>query len=593
MKKNVQNDSVTPRIPKIRSTAKNVDAEGNRISVFKIRKGWGDKRSAENDLLKRTQVPFSFSRILKLCADFGVCEESLRDFAEAYTELYRTHSVRGEGKMVIRWIGVHLDKFQMAVPNWAVRLIIDTLATIMPQPVHLIRNAAVHATPEQAMDENIHALLRVAMLFCTPIGRRKIANFEGLITGRTFSREMYRSSDMGQHGRLFSDSDITDILNRAFLITFQPLFIRTVPITDRGLGRLVLTNCTATVEQCKHVMEENHSFRSAVQTEMRLLRRLHDPLCSEKRRAKIQAQLEHLYTMTDEQAAYIPPTTKRNNRTVFRILFTCNDTGEQYETFTRHIGKAERLSRLTSLSGEVIRIPETKVSEGLFGRTVTQIPGEVRVKTVRPYRVQGRYFSALSMCIQGLHRYLHRRPEDADPIITEHRDSVRYRPANEKSPIALDDILSLGLIASSTEQAIIETEMIADSDLPQYIRPDSRRVHVFNEIRGQLTSKPSTIGRREYSRMKERMFSEFAERVQAYLDFIENQKPEQPAPAQMDRGFVVRPIQAEPLRFPKIKAIFDGETKIVGAVERCTEDGFPYWETNTGHTFCIQDHDAV
>jgi len=357
------------------------------------------------------------------------------------------------------------------IPRWAVRVFIQCLVHCKPVPVSGIRNEFVHGDCEYsgAYTTAEQAFIKLAVLISEPVIRQKVYGEESRIRGRDGVRVYAGSRQVGHKGseRLFSDSDITDIVDKVTLIVFCPLIVRTVPIQGRGAGYVVFEHCTT--EQCESEWEER---------------------VMDKRSWKMQSVQRHGWTIT----------------------FTDMLTGEKMSTNTDSHSRAVQLYEMSGIMGTVsteLAYTDDNDSGELLNPALygyTPVSGELDSDSIVQFK-HGRVFSSVLVGTIRTHfRAVYRRAiqDDAVGLITEHRKArAMRRTVNELQLFEIREQAKVDNSLNKYELDILTVELYTDDELKAvrlYTLERDRKWMAFCDERMNSTGEMFTVSRATYFR---------------------------------------------------------------------------------------------
>jgi len=588
-----------------------------------VYKGTGIKqdmlRKKENE---RTLLIWSPQGLKELLLDKCIPEQTANQIVQMYSE---NEDKNGTGKIVYNWTSRTMIKKRMAIPTYSVRALIGILTTIMPQPVQAIRNALLHGnSAEEMYTEEMSTILDFAVFISKPYAVRKIMAFEAEKNGGQI-RSIHRSTDMGQQGRRFSESDIEDLINRTVLMSFCPLICRSVPVTDRGNGYLILTDCT--VESWvgeKMITTHQVSMSSMTGRADRLNYRLKHYLCTEEQYAAATIQqrrkviTRRMYN--DQMSKLRYPKVKvtrpavHHIRNGFYVQWTCNLTGQKFIMFTRSAERMNRLVKCTAICAELESgVQKSTVNKG-FGNSI--IPTELMAETVRPYTPEGVYFKTLKFTMYNLFEYLFRRSVNIQEGLEVHKKTKMIGRNNECTPLyELQD----SDILNSVQKLVIKTELALTEELPKCSDHRERRVEMYRELWSmENNNKPCRITRRQYTDLRNTVLEELKELWES-----EKSAPALPDPVllygtpvieEKEIGILEIPSGAMAMHYSHNEHLFSSEISVRALVKRSDDEltelsgnpnvrkfseyktvqvSIPCWETTAGHLYIEQNHDDV
>ena len=601
----------------------------NGSSLPPMYKGTGIKRDRERAKVdNRSRLDWSEETFTVMLLDKGIPAKMVDQLVQAYTVL-RDSIPRTPGKTLYKWTGNDLVDKCCSVPNAAVRIVIGVLTTNMPQPtVQEIRNHMVHdGNTEQLYTDEMSSVLAFAIWWTKPYAERKIMSFENERTGRVYGRTLHRTTDMGQQGRLFSDADISDIVNRSILISFCPIICRVIPVSDKGTGYLVLGKCTAKKEIGEHVMSRAGNKGTLCGSQDALKRRFKKYRCTPEQWAaaslKNQKQwiTEQMYNdlMSELPSIYaIESRQKRNQvysehmvtRQGWWIVYTCTETGQKFRVFTQSASRADRLSSFTGIVAELDGSIADAPKAGIFG-VGEQPPTILRADSVQQYNSEGVYFKTLKFMMYNIFEYLFRRAVEFNEMFSEH-NTTRKAVRNYETEFSLYGFWKQaknGRAFTHEQLDIMDVELTLPENLPQ-AKAGYRRVQLYRDNFWRRTGHESTITRWNYEKLKERVYSEL--RIIAESDAA---VPVQPF-TEMTAGPGLLPVEKCPLYVPRALPCdgiwMNSEIQVRGLVKRTSEEidaldkdprvlkyseyktvhvDIPVWESTDGRMYIEQNHD--
>ena len=353
-------------------------------------------------------VPFSgFSSIAFMMECYGVQYQYVRRIEKQYRRLYidllkrREEVIRTGGQIDPMGPAVFLYKCadvegtlrEFVIPRWAVRLLSTALAKCKPVPLSAVRNEFGHGrrTYSGAYVQCHQDYITFVQVLVTPLIELRIRGEEFRIRGRMV-REYAGSRQVGHTGRerLFSDSDITDIVDKTMLMVYTPLLVRTVPLRGVGYGIGVMERCTVSMQDAAR------SYR----------------------RYDVQRDLYR----NDTEQGYI-------------CTFTDQMTGESVQAFTQSYSQAEYFCTMKGCTGTIGDV-EAFMSDddspvngnpALYEHTDS---GEFNPDSIIPFRAERVFNSVLIGMIRTQFRSLHRRTDREDKMISEHKKKRDMRRSN-------------------------------------------------------------------------------------------------------------------------------------------------------------------
>lgn len=431
--------------------------------------------------------------VQKFMEDYCVPQELIeRTLAE--WDVQMTTVLRVGGGRLYRWKNLRQgDGSAYTDTHWtfdtvSILALINALVKCMPEPVQAIRNSVVHGKNVQSVsfdyDDDVETYTRFVVAVCVPYAVRKISAYERQITGQVYERSLHRTTDMGQAGRRFSDADVSDILSRTILASFFPLYCRTLPLTDKGKAYVLVKSCT--LLSCAVGKKEYTMIGCTAK-----LTKLWDTV--KAFRAGKMTEQEY----SDFLSTYKPPAVKKRREMTkqtfsgFWITWKCDQTGQLFRVFTRSANKAEELRTLKSFSGEVDKVIPVDKNE------VT----EMDCDSVYGWSVDGAFFRSLKAMTRNLYRFLMRRTNHDDILITEHADSRRLRKTVEH-PFSLNEVLTEHDDTLTTVQKdIIKVELSTD-EVPKNVHRNNRKVWLYNLIVETRTGVNPKLTRYQYEQMR-------------------------------------------------------------------------------------------
>jgi hypothetical protein len=391
-------------------------------------------------------VPFSgFSSICFMMECYNVQYQYIRRIEKQYRRLYTDLLKRRE--VVIR-TGGQIDPMgpavflyrcadqqgvlrEFVIPRWAVRLLSTALAKCKPVPLDSVRNEFGHGrrTYSGAYVQCHQDYITFVQVLVTPLIELRIRNEEFRIRGRMV-REYAGSRQVGHTGRerLFSDSDITDIVDKTMLMVYTPLLVRTVPLRGVGYGIGVMERCTVTMID-------------AVRT---------------YRRYDIKRDL---YRNDSEQG--------------YMCTFTDQMTGEAVQAFTQSFSQAEYFCTMKGCTGTIGDV-EAFMTEPEDKSPVNGNPalyesvdsGEFNPDSIIPFRAERVFNSVLIGMIRTQFRSLYRRTDNEDKMISEHKKKrdMRRSSVNEIPLYALLSAKVAGVDGHTSVHELID-KLVQDGQL--------------------------------------------------------------------------------------------------------------------------------
>lgn len=391
-------------------------------------------------------VPFSgFPSICFMMECYNVQYQYIRRIEKQYRRLYTDLLKRRE--VVIR-TGGQIDPMgpavflyrcadqqgvlrEFVIPRWAVRLLSTALAKCKPVPLSAVRNEFGHGrrTYSGAYVQCHQDYITFVQVLVTPLIELRIRNEEFRIRGRMV-REYAGSRQVGHTGRerLFSDADITDIVDKTMLMVYTPLLVRTVPLRGVGYGIGVMERCTVTMID-------------AVRT---------------YRRYDIKLDL---YRNDTEQG--------------YMCTFTDQMTGEIVQAFTQSFSQAEYFCTMKGCTGTIGDV-EAFMTEPEDKSPVNGNPalyesvdsGEFNPDSIIPFRAERVFNSVLIGMIRTQFRSLYRRTDNEDKMISEHKKKrdMRRSSVNEVPLYALLSAKVAGVDGNTSVHELID-KLVQDGQL--------------------------------------------------------------------------------------------------------------------------------
>lgn len=389
-------------------------------------------------------VPFSgFSSIAFMMECYGVQYQYVRRIEKQYRRLYidllrrREEVIRTGGQIDPMGPAVFLYKCadqqgvlrEFVIPRWAVRLLSTALAKCKPVPLSAVRNEFGHGkrTYSGAYVQCHQDYITFVQVLVTPLIELRIRNEEFRIRGRMV-REYAGSRQVGHTGRerLFSASDITDIVDKTMLMVYTPLLVRTVPLRGVGHGIGVMERCTVSMEAAERTY----------------------------RRYDIKLDLYR----NDTEQGYI-------------CTFTDQMTGESVQAFTQSYSQAEYFCTLNGCTGTIGDV-EAFMSDN--DAAVNGNPalyehvdsGEFNPDSIIPYRHERVFNSVLIGMIRTQFRSLYRRTDREDKMISEHKKKrdMRRSSVNEVPLYALLSAKVAGVDGNTSVYELID-KLVQDGQL--------------------------------------------------------------------------------------------------------------------------------
>lgn len=360
------------------------------------------------------------------------------------------------------------------IPRYAVRTLVTALYKAKPVPLHEVRQEFAHGRCSYmgAYSPDAQKYIEFAMKVCDPLVRLRIFSEESRIRARDGVRVYAGSRQVGHTGRerLFSESDILDILDKTMLIVFCPLIARTIPLQGIGTGYAVFEQCTNKV------------------------------VVGKRKRRTYNVHTEVLEQHQDEG---------------YWVLFTDELTGERVCTFTESENRADELHQMSGIMGVVDSELRPEKQEHLkFGNPVLYADYEPEmgngkmptlvVDSIVPYRPDRVFSSVLVGAIRTHFRSLTRRTDREDELITEHAKK-RERRQHDERELPLWEVLEYykeQLDLNDFECDMLQAEICTEDELKQWFpgieRGDHRRVQIFRQLREERTGELCKVGRTKY-----------------------------------------------------------------------------------------------
>ena len=318
---------------------------------------------------------------------------------------------------------------EFVIPRWAVRLLSTALAKCKPVPLSAVRNEFGHGrrTYSGAYVQCHQDYITFVQVLVTPLIELRIRNEEFRIRGRMV-REYAGSRQVGHTGRerLFSDSDITDIVDKTMLMVYTPLLVRTVPLRGVGYGIGVMERCTVTMQDAARTY----------------------------RRYDIKRDLYR----NDTEQGYI-------------CTFTDQMTGESVQSFTQSYSQAEYFCTMKGCTGTIGDVEafmsddysEVNGNPALYEHTDS---GEFNPDSIIPFRAERVFNSVLIGMIRTQFRSLYRRTDREDKMISEHKKKrdMRRSSVNEVPLYALLSAKVAGVDGHTSVYELID-KLVQDGQL--------------------------------------------------------------------------------------------------------------------------------
>ena len=556
-----------------------------------VYKGTGVKRDRQRAKLdKRSRLDWCEQTFREMILDKGIPSETVDKVISAYNGV-RESIKHTSGKTVYKWTGDDLVDKVCSVPNASVRAIIIILTELMPQPsVQEIRDQFVHGTKHDALyTEEMSSFLAFAIWWTHPYAERKIMAFENERTGRVYGRTLHRTTDMGQQGRLFSDADISDVVNRTILLAFCPVICRAVPVSDKGSGYVILSKCTARKELGEHLCRTSKNKSTLCGREDALKARYKKYRCTESQYINAtDKQRKHMITdqMYNDLMSELPSSyymeaksaTKRVHnitesmkiRKGWWVVYTCSDTGQQFRVFTQSSSRAERLCSYTGITAEMDESIVERPKAGLFG-VGEQKPTLLRADNIQRFTPQGVYFKTLKFMMYNIFEYLFRRAVEFNEMFSEH-NTTRKAKRNYETEFSLYTFwleAKNGRAFTNEQRDVMDVELTLPEHLPTG-RPGYRRVLMYRDLVFRRTGHESTVSRWDYEKLKERVYSEL--RIIAEQDKAVAVQPfSEPLPGPGLFEVDESPVYV-PRALPSTGSWYSDEIEISGLVKRTPEE---------------------
>ncbi len=496
-------------------------------SLPPVYKGTGIKRDRQRAKLdRRSRLDWSEQVFRGMMLDKGIPPEMVDKVISAYNGVRESIKHTG-GKTVYKWTGNDLVDKVCSVPNASVRTIISILTELMPQPtVQAIRDQFVHGAKHDALyTEEMSSFLAFAIWWTHPYAERKIMSFENERTGRVNGRTLHRTTDMGQQGRLFSDADISDIVNRTILMSFCPVICRAVPVSDKGSGYVILSKCTARKELGEHLMLREWNKSTLCGHEETLKRRFKKYRCTEEQWAAaspkdqqrlitvqmyndLMSELPSIHYMEMRNTRKQKYTERKDIRKGWWVVYTCSETKQEFRVFTRSASRAERLCSYTGITAEMDESIAERPKAGLFG-VGEQKPTLLLATSVRQFTTEGVYFKTLKFMMYNIFEYLFRRAVEFNEMFSEH-NTTRKAKRNYETEFSLYTFwleAKNGRAFTNEQLDVMDVELTLPEHLPTG-RPGYRRVLMYRDLVFRRTGHESTVSRWDYEKLKERVYSE-------------------------------------------------------------------------------------
>ena len=432
--------------------------------------------------------------------DFGVDSTLIESTLAAWDEhMYSMKDRVLRGERLYRWSAVGGGK----TVHWtfgikSILALINALVQCMPEPVQAIRDTLVHGKPKKCDDgtvdqyvafdygSGVQEYTRFVVAICIPYAVRKIMAYERQKTGNVYERSLHRTTDMGQGGRRFSDADISDILSRTILATFFPLYCRTLPLTNKGKAYIVVKDCS--VIGNKKVGKRTLMVKRGSGQ----LKKLWNTV-KMFRENKITEQEYNDFLSKFK----IPPKGKRytfeqQTENGYWTIIQCNQTEQKFRVFTRSAYKAEELRSLKGFTAEANDIiPVDK-----------NTPIEIDAKDMYGFSPDRVFFRMLKGMTRNLYRFLMRRTDYDNQLISEHADSRRLRK-NREQLFSLNEVLQNDDGTLTTVQKDIINAELSLKDCPRSVHRNNRRAWLYNLIVETRTGVNPNLTKYQYNQMKD------------------------------------------------------------------------------------------
>lgn len=606
-------------------------------SLPPVYRGTGVKRDRDRvKVEKRSRLEWSEQTHREMMLDKGIPPEMVDKLTAAYKAV-RENTVqdkRFNGKTLYKWTGKNLVEKVCSVPNASVRMFIGVLTALMPQPtVQAIRQQFVHddSDRDQLYTEEMSSVLAFAIWWTHPYAERKIMAFENERTGRVYGRTLHRSTDMGQQGRLFSDADISDVVNRTILLSFCPVLCRAVPVSDKGSGYVVLSKCTARMEIGEHQCRTSKNKSTLCGREDAIKARYKKYRCTESQYLNAtDKQRKHMITdhMYNELMSELPSiyymelkdarkrvqniTENMVTRKGWWVVYTCSETGQQFRVFTQSVSRAERLCSYTGITAEMDESIAERPKVGLFGAG-EQKPTLLRADNVQRFSSEGVYFKTLKFMMYNIYEYLFRRAVEFNEMFSEH-NTTRKAKRNYETEFSLYTFwmqAQNGRKFTTEQLDVMDVELTLPEHLPTG-RPGYRRVLMYRDLFFKRTGHESTISRWDYEKLKERVYSEL--RIIAEQDAAIPVQPfSEPLPGPGLFKVDTNPLYV-PRALPSTGIWYNDEVVITGMAKRTAAEieeldnnprvrkyseykavhvTIPCWKSTDGQVYIEQNHDDV
>lgn len=370
---------------------------------------------------KKTYSPVQFEGFCTLAQYaqcYGVQYQYVRRLEKQYRRLYtdlvkRRNELYARTKVDIMGPSVFSYKCtdergvnrEFLIPRWAVRLMTIALNKCKPVPMDSARHEMVHGKREYsgAYVQCHQDYITFTVHLLTPLIRLRIQSEEFRIRGRSV-RVYAGSRQVGHRGteRLFGESDVEDIIDKAILTVFCPLIARTIPIRGIGHGVCVMERCTVEMYNCTR--EERCTLH---------------------------------YKTYDHKVGAI----HSNSVYGWMLKFTDSMTGEVVRAFTDSPSRCEYLMSLTGCTGVIAeQFVATDVNGEILDTTnpvmyectePIDFP-EFIADSIGPYNSERAFNSVLVGTIRQHYRVLNRRSDHEDALISEHKKNRDKRTVDKK-----------------------------------------------------------------------------------------------------------------------------------------------------------------
>jgi len=460
--------------------------------VRAVRKVYRRQGGQVDDGTETLNIRSDRDAVQRFMVDYVVDAELIERTLKVWDEQVSNTRSMGAGRTYKWRSGLKLVQYTFELRS--ILALINTLVQCMPEPVQEIRHTLIHGDDGEqknkadimfSYDDTVQAYIRFAVAIVTPYAVRKIRGEERRMTGQVYERSLYRTTDMGQGGRRFSDADISDVLSRTILASFFPLYCRSLPLTDKGKAYVLVKSCT--VVSCK-VGVRVYTKRKGVAALHQL-----DTAVRKFRKGKMTEQ-----EYNDFLSKFTLP--KKGKRTSvekctdngFWITLRCDQTEQLFKVFTASASRADELRQMSSFSGEVDKvIPVDK--------------GEVTIMmadSVYGWSVEGTFFRSLKAMTRNLYRFLMRRTEYDDQMITEHAESRAMRK-NAEHLFSLKEVMDEhNGILTDVQKYIIEVETSLEV-VPSTVHRNNRKVWLYNCLVEARTGINPKLTRYKYEQLRE------------------------------------------------------------------------------------------